>query len=323
MPTLPQPLVDVIEKIIVSLAILLVSILATRLARSLVHRSSHDSAQGHTLNMLVRNSILFLAGGSILLVWLGYGSDLAVVMGVLGAGIAFASQEVIGSFAGFLNIVSGRLFRIGDRVKLGNVVGDVIDISILRTSVMEIGDWVRADQYTGRIVSIANRVVFSDPLYNYTKDWEYLWDEITIPITYDSEWKYAGDLMIEHASQYVAGFVQDAHEGLDRLLEQYPLQPLSVAPSTYVVMTDNWVELTLRYIVQARKRREIKDQLHRELLMHFQAEDRIKVASATFELVAMPPLEGQVRVAQAEYHPRANKAGSDGYHVPRSSDPPA
>jgi small-conductance mechanosensitive channel len=93
---------------------------------------------------------------------------------------------VIGSFAGYLNIVSGKVYRISDRVRIRNVVGDVMDISILRTTVMEIGEWVQADQYTARIVTIANRAVFADPVYNYTQHWGYLWDEITVPITYTS-----------------------------------------------------------------------------------------------------------------------------------------
>ena len=90
-------------------------------------------------------------------------------MGILGTGIAFASQEIIGSLAGYLNILTGNLYRISDRVRIGNVVGDVLDISLMRTMVMEIGEWVKADQYTGRIVSIANRAVFSDPVINYTQ----------------------------------------------------------------------------------------------------------------------------------------------------------
>jgi small-conductance mechanosensitive channel len=215
-------------------------------------------------------------------------------MGILGAGIAFASQEVIGSFAGYLNIVSGSIYRIGDRVRIGNVVGDVMDISILRTTVMEIGEWVKADQYTGRIVTVANRAVFADPVYNYTQHWGYLWDEVTIPITYASDWRRAGEIMLEHGQTYTEELSADAEARLSGMIERYPLQRTQVEPTIYMAMTDNWIEITLRYVVDARERRKIKGQLHKELLQRFEAEEHVTVASMTVEIVGFPPLRGAV-----------------------------
>ena len=248
----------------------------------------------HTLRMLVRNA--FFAGASVvvLLIWLGAGSNLTVAMGILGAGIAFASQEVIGSFAGYLNIVSGRIYRIGDRVRIGNVVGDVMDISILRTTVMEIGEWVQADQYTGRIVTVANRAVFADPVFNYTQHWGYLWDEITIPVTYTSDWQRTAEIMLEHGQTHTENLHADAQAKLSKMIDRYPLKRTQVEPTIYLAMTDNWIEMTLRYVVDAQERRKIKGQLHQELLQHFQAEPNITVASMTVEIVGLPPLKGDL-----------------------------
>jgi small-conductance mechanosensitive channel len=255
-----------------------------------------DPTQAHTLNMLVRNSIFLVGSAVILFLWLGAGSDLTVAMGILGAGIAFASQEVIGSFAGYVNIVTGSLFRIGDRVRIGDVTGDVLDVSILRTTVMEIGEWVQADQYTGRLVTVANRFVFSDPVFNYTQHWPYLWDEITIPITYNSDWRRAGDLMVEHGREYTAHLQAQAQAQLRSLRDAYPVHKATVEPTLYLVMTDNWIELTLRYVVEAQARRQVKTQLHHELLQHFESESGITVASATFEIVGFPPLKSDLRM---------------------------
>jgi len=226
----------------------------------------------------------------VLFIWLGFG-DFTVAMGILGAGIAFASQEVIGSFAGYLNIVTGKLFHIGDRIRMGNVVGDVLDIGMLRTTLMEIGEWVQADQYTGRVVTVANHVVFSEPVYNYTQHWHYLWDEITLPITYTSNWQRAAELLLEHGQEYSSHFQAEAEAELQAMRKQYPLQETPVEPKLYVVMTDNWIEMTLRYIVEARDRRAVKGQLHHELLRHFGTEPDITVASATVEIVGFPPLK--------------------------------
>ena len=258
----------------------------------LLQRRFHDSSRMHTLRMVLRNGILFVGSALILFIWIGFG-NFAVFIGILGAGIAFASQEVIGSVAGYLNIVSGNLYHIGDRVRIGDVVGDVMDVTLLRTTLMEIGEWVKADQYTGRIVSVANRTVFAAPVFNYTQHFRYLWDEITIPITYDSNWRLAGELALEHGRQYSSALLAEAEAELRQMKEHYPLEETAVEPTLYVVMTDNWIEMTLRYVVEARKRRPVKAELHRELLQHFEAEGEITVASATFEIVGFPPLRGE------------------------------
>jgi small-conductance mechanosensitive channel len=294
MPQIPAYYLDIILKLLFSLLILVSTLVIHRGLHNLLQRRIGDPAHMHTLSMLIRNTLYVASGIMILLVWLGSGSNLTVAMGILGAGIAFASQEVIGSFAGYVNIVTGNLYRIGDRVRIGDVVGDVLDISILRTTVMEIGEWVQADQYTGRVVTIANRFVFSAPVFNYTQHWRYLWDEIMIPVTYTSDWRQAGEIMLQHGQSYTTHLKEQAQKQIESLAEQYPLHDTTVEPTLYVVMTDNWIELTLRYVVEAHERRGVKARLHNELLQHFEAEPNITVASATFEIVGFPPLTGSV-----------------------------
>ena len=290
MPQLPDTYISVIFKLTFSLITVILTAVANRVAVAMLRVRVKDPAHLHTLHMLVRNTIVLAGCIIILLIWLGVGSNFTVAMGILGAGIAFASQEVIGSFAGYLNIVTGSMFRIGDRVRIGDVVGDVLDIGMLRTTVMEIGEWVKADQYTGRIVTVANRMVFAAPVFNYTQHWRYLWDEIMIPVTYTSDWKRAGEIMLEHGREYTADFQAQAQDELQALMKAYPLHETMVEPSLYIVMTDNWIEMTLRYTVDARERRKAKGELHLELLRHFELEMDVTVASATFEIVGFPPL---------------------------------
>ena len=202
---------------------------------------------------------------------------------------------MIGSLAAGLNIWLGNIYRVGDRVRTGDVVGDVMDISLARTTVMEVGEWVKADQYTGRVVTVANRVVWVNPVYNFTQHWGYLWDEITLPITYESDWQGAAELMLEQGQMYTKELQADAEGKLNRMIDRYPLKDTKVEPTIYVAMTDNWVELTLRFLVDAQERRRVKDQLHRELLQHFQAEESITVASTTIEIVGFQPIQADQR----------------------------
>jgi small-conductance mechanosensitive channel len=283
-----------ILQLVLSLATLVAVVVASRILHRIVRFRIREPGQVQTVYVLARNAIYLLGAIGLLLIWLGPGSNLTVAMGILGAGIAFASQEIIGSFTGYLNIVTGNLLHIGDRVRIGNVVGDVLDISILRTTVMEIGEWVRADQYTGRIVTIANRTVFSDPVFNYTQNWPYVWDEVTIPFTYTSDWRRASELMLEHGQEYSADLQAGAQDEWRDLIARYPVHETSLHPVLYLRMTDNWIELTLRYLVEARQRRSVAGQLHYELLQHLEQEPGITIASATFEIVGFPPLQGEI-----------------------------
>ena len=114
-----------------------------------------------------------------------------MALGILAAGLAFALQEVIGSIAGWVTIVTGRPFAIGDRIETGGIRGDVVDISVLRTTLMEIGNWLGGDHNTGRIVTVSNAFIFKEPLFNYSRHLHYVWDEIEVPITYESDWQQA------------------------------------------------------------------------------------------------------------------------------------
>lgn len=319
MLNLPPAYVTVIIKGVLSLVALALTFIANRVLRDLLRARFRDTPHAHTVFMLVRNAVFLVGTSIILLIWLGPGSNFTVAMGILGAGIAFASQETIGSFTGYINIVTGNLYRIGDRVRIGDVSGDVLDISMLRTTVMEIGEWVKAEQYTGRVVTIANRSVFSHPVFNYTQNWKYLWDEITIPVTYDSDWRRAGEIMLEHAEAYAHHVQPEAEANLRDFMQRYPVRESSVAPRLYTLMTDNWIELTLRYVVDARERRQVTHRLHRELLSHFQTEQEIEIASATFEIVGFPPLQHGA-LPHGETHVTAGRARDARTLVARDSE---
>jgi len=149
------------------------------------------------MRVAVRNLLAVVGFVIVVIICLPTENNLLTTLGVLGAGLAIASQEMIGSLVAGLNIWVGNVYRVGDRVRMGDVVGDVMDINLLRTTVMEVGEWVKADQYTGRVVTVANRSAWVSPVYNFTQHWEYLWDEITLPSTYESDWQCAVEYLRE------------------------------------------------------------------------------------------------------------------------------
>jgi small-conductance mechanosensitive channel len=144
-------------KLFLSLAVVVIILIVYRVIRNTIKSRVEDATRLQSMRVVVRNVLAVVSFVIIALIWLPRGNNLLTALGILGAGLAIASQELIGSLAAGLNIWLGNIYRVGDRIRVGDIVGDVMDISLARTTVMEVGEWVKADQYTGRIVTVANR----------------------------------------------------------------------------------------------------------------------------------------------------------------------
>ncbi|REJ85053.1 MAG: mechanosensitive ion channel family protein [Bacteroidetes bacterium] len=221
---------------------------------------------------------------------------LTVALGVAGAGIAFALQEVIASVAGWLAIMFAGFYKTGDRVQLGGIKGDVIDISVLRTTIMETGQWVDGDLYNGRIVRIANSFVFKEPVFNYSGDFPFLWDEIKIPVQYGSNYEKAKDIFSAIAVEVVGDYTKMSNQTWEKLVRKYMIENAQTEPMVTLIANDNWVEFTLRYVVSFKKRRMTKYMLFTKILKAVESSGgEIKFASATFHLVEAPVFEVKMK----------------------------
>ena len=224
----------------------------------------------------------------IIVIMLMYSSQLSglhIFLGVAGAGVAFALQEVITSIAGFMAINFSNYFSVGDRVRFGGIKGDVIDISILRTSIMEIGDWIDGDLYNGKIVRIANSFVFKDPVYNYSGEFPFLWDEITIPIRTDCDYVYANKVFNEILNDIQGEYAKNAQVHWDKMTEKLMIEDAKVSPMVTLAFDENWITYTLRYVVDFQSRRVTKDTVYKKVLEAINnSSNKIKIASTSIEV---------------------------------------
>lgn len=207
--------------------------------------------------------------------------SITVALGIAGAGIAFALQEVIVSFAGWLAILIGSLYKTGDRVQLGGIKGDVMDIGILRTTIMELGEWIDGDLYNGRMVFVSNSFVFKEPVFNYSADFTFLWDEIKIPIQHGSDYEKTKIILINIGKEIAGDLSKTSKEQWTALENKYRLEDTQTEPIVSVIITDSWVEFTLRYVVNYKKRRITKTDLFLRILKDIEATNgEIKCASS-------------------------------------------
>ena len=234
-------------------------------------------------------------------VWFQNPGRFTTVGGLFTAGIAVALQRVITAFAAYIIILRGSTFTIGDRIVMGAVRGDVIALDPFQTTIMEMGEskpeegdapsvWIRGRQFTGRIVTVNNGVIFDQPVYNYTRDFPYVWEEIELPIPYEGDDARAERIMLEVTGRHAVQPGDFRADEKVRLEERYGMTVDDLVPRAFYRLTDNWIAIAVRFLVHDHGSRIAKDKMYREILARFR-EEKIGIASGTYAIVQMPPLK--------------------------------
>ena len=233
-------------------------------------------------------------------IWFDNPARLATGVGLVGAGLAFALQKVITSFAGYFVILRGKTFNVGDRIAMGGVRGDVVSLSFFQTVIMEMGvppaegeskerSWVQSRQFSGRIVTVSNSKIFDDPVFNYTRDFPFIWEELHLPISYKDDRTRAEQILLDAAERETVPIKDVAEPALQVLRERFLLQISDLRPRVYWRLTDNWVELTVRFLAKTHDVRGLKDRMSRQILAELD-QAGIGIASGTYDIVGMPTL---------------------------------
>ncbi|MCJ7467736.1 MAG: mechanosensitive ion channel family protein [Maribacter sp.] len=222
--------------------------------------------------------------------------DYTVIIGLFTAGIAFTLQELILSVAGSFYIFVLRLYKPGDRIELNNIRGDVIDINTMYTTIMEIGEWVSTDNYSGRIVKISNSFVFKGPIKNYSMDFHFLWDEIVVMITYGSDLELAQKIILKDALGLISEYTEKSKKEWKGMVDRYYIENATLDPTIAIKLTSNWIELNLRYVTDYRLRRTMKHQLFEKIEKSIAATNgKVSIASTTIQLIKIPEVEVRMK----------------------------
>ena len=300
-PEFRTPLASQIIASLLGLVLLWVCIFFARLA---VTRYVNDADSRYRMRKIVSAigvllGVLYLAG-----VFSQNLRNITLALGLVGAGVALAMRSLIVGVASWVAITFGGYFRAGDRVSIGGVMGDVIDIGTTRVTLMECGVWVHGDQYNGRIVRVPNATVVNGPVYNYSQDFPFVWDELTIPILQGSDLHRASELVMETAKDQLNEYVEHAKREWQKVVRRYAIEAANVEPMVFMMpREEGWVEFGLRYVVDYKKRRSTKTALYLALVSAIERTNgRVRLAASQLELVAAPNLS--VRILESEGSPK-------------------
>ncbi|MCO5185057.1 MAG: mechanosensitive ion channel family protein [Anaerolineae bacterium] len=214
-------------------------------------------------------------------VWFTGSGSFVTYLGLLSAGLAIALQDPITNLIGWLFIVSRRPFEMGDRIEIDGVAGDVVDIRYFQFTLLEIRNWVDADQSTGRLVHVPNRLIFSHPVASFTGAFEFIWNEINVLITFESDWRLAKRLLQEIAERHSAEMIADARSEVRKAALRIPVRYDNLSSRVYTKVLDSGVLLTIRHVCNPRHRRAAVEMYWEDILDVIAEHDSIDLAYPT------------------------------------------
>jgi small-conductance mechanosensitive channel len=270
-----------VDKILWSVVIGLGFFLLRQASVWLVNKRVDDTARRYIAVKTVSYLFGIAAVLALLRIWLGGITGLAASIGIISAGIAIALHAPVTNFAGWIFLTIRRPFTVGDRIQIGDHAGDVIDLRLFAFSLVEIGNWVDADQSTGRILHVPNGRVFQDTVANYTQGFNFIWDEIPVTVTFESDWRKAKEILTEISQQHASLTSEDAARQVRQAASKYLIRYEHLTPIVWTAVADIGVTLTLRFLVDPRRRRSAEAAIWEDILDAFAATDDIDFAYPT------------------------------------------
>jgi small-conductance mechanosensitive channel len=279
---------DLVAKLFLTALVATVSYLVfSVVVDMIIVRRIQDMKTRYTAKKVVSILSILLVIVLGLRIWVIDPAALLVTYGIIGAGIAFALQDVFKNVVGGILIMVSGYYRVGERISIDDKFGDVMDIGILGTTLMEIRGWVRGDQPSGRLLTIPNGLVLNHSFLNYTRDHSFIWDEISLPLTYESDWRRAREIILSILRTETDEMTEQAEIEIERIGQKYYLPRKVVEPSVYVELTDNWITLDVRYVTDARNRRILRSRLSELILSAIEREESITIASETMTVTSI------------------------------------
>jgi small-conductance mechanosensitive channel len=267
-------------KLLLTLLTIAVLWILHRLALALMYRRVTDAWTRYRW----RKGITYAALGlGVILVgrtWF-VGFEFATYFGLLSAGLAIALKEPVTNLAGWVFIVWRRPFEVGDRIEIGGNKGDVIDIRLQQFTLNEIGNWVAADQSSGRIIHVPNGSVFTAPVANYDRGFRYIWNEVAVLVTFESDWQLAKEILTRIAFKHAEHLTAQAEQDLLSASRQYLINYTKLTPIVYTKVVDSGVQLTIRYLIEPRKRRGTEHAIWEDILTEFEAATDVELGYHT------------------------------------------
>lgn len=295
------------NKLLYSVSAIVFFWLLSRLLTGLLQRGREVQIQYR-----IRKTIAYTTSAAAILVvgriWFVGFQSVSTYLGLLSAGLAIAMQTPLVNLAGWGFILWRRPMQVGDRIEIGGHRGDVIDQRLFMFGLMEVGNWVDADQSTGRVIHIPNGKVFTEVLANYSQGFHHIWNEVPVLVTFESDWRKAKRILEEIARQHGTQLSAAAEKKVREAAKKFMIFYSTLTPTVYTTVRDCGVLLTIRSLCDPRQRRNTEQAIWEDILDAFAKEDDIDFAYPTVRRYANDR-EGKPGTRPEAVHEAALPAG--------------
>lgn len=272
-------------KALYSLIAFIVILGLARWLNHILHKRIHDAHAFYNSKKWINYSASFIYIILFIELWAGSLGSFSTYFGLLSAGLAIALKDLVINIASWAFIQIRRPFEVGDRIEIGGISGDVIDQRIFQFTLMEIGNWVKGDQSTGRVIHIPNQQVFTLPLANYSKGFQYIWNELDVLVTFESDWEKAKKILVEVALKHSAHLTTDAEERVRTAARKFMIYYNNLTPIVYTSVGTDGIILSVRYLCEPKMRRDSQELMWEDILHEFRADSNIQLAYSTIRVV--------------------------------------
>ncbi len=257
------------SRVIASLAVIAVIMLLRGLVAWIIARRTEDVRfryHARKVSAYVSAALALLLLGRI---WFTGFQDIGTFLGLVSAGLVFALKDLVASVAGWIYLLWRRPFEVGDRIQIGKHAGDVIDIRLFRFTLIEIGNWVEADQSTGRVILVPNSLLLIEVLANYSKGFQYIWNELPVLVTFESNWPKAKAILQKIIDDQSAHLSEAAMQSVRKAAQRAMIIYSTLTPKVWTSVAESGVLLTIRYLCDPRKRRGTAETIWEDILTEF------------------------------------------------------
>lgn len=273
------------QKIIFSLVALILEIIVTRISNRLLFKTIKDNLKYHKTKKVFNYIYVITFVILMFIIWFDSGFNLTTYLGLLSAGIAIALKELFANIAAWIFIIIKKPFEIGHRIEIGAQKGDVIDIRVFQFTLMEVSSADEGEQSTGRIIDVPNHFVFTYPVINFTKGFEYIWNEIKVLVTFETDWELTKKLLTEIVNKDADHLEKKMKEELISTTKKYVIRYNKLTPIVYTDVKESGVEFTMRYLCSPKQKRTTQNQMWEDILRMIKANDSIELAYPTKRVI--------------------------------------
>lgn len=273
------------SKIFRSIVIVIVLLIVSLILKNIAYKMVKDNKKYYPVKQALNSVTGFIIIVCVIFIWLDSTENLTTYIGLISAGIAIALKEIFTNIAGWFFIELRKPFVVGHRILIGGQKGDVIDKRLFQFSLMEVSSYEDGEQSTGRIIDIPNSFVFIHPTINYTKGFEYIWNELKVLFTFESDWKKAKVLLFKIVNNDTEITSERVSKQLRMASKKYMIHYNILTPIVYVDIKDSGIQLTIRYLCEPKLRRTTSNKIWEDILVMLDENADLELAYPTKRVV--------------------------------------